>query len=294
MMIRAEGVSKRFGRLRAVDGVSFSLDPGDALALWGTNGAGKTTLLRCVLGVIRCRGSIRVGEWTVGRHGKRARSLIGYVPQELAFHEDTRVAGALAFYARLRRITPREASEALARVGLTGHERQRVRDLSGGMKQRLALAISMLGDPPIIVLDEPTSNLDAAGRRGIVAMLQDLRSRGKSLLYASHRPEEVVDLADRVLVLDSGRVAKEASPSSLFANDAVTAVVRLIVHEDEQHRAADRLTRAGHDVSLNGHGLCVSIRSDRKAEPIALLARESIAVHDFELLHRDARGEANR
>ncbi|MEQ9617115.1 MAG: ABC transporter ATP-binding protein [Phycisphaerales bacterium] len=284
-MIRAAKVTRKFGRVEAVSGVSFVLDEGGSLALWGSNGAGKTTLIRCLLGVIRFRGRASIGGIDVAKRGRHARSLVGYVPQELAFHDDARMGGAMTFFAALRRVPNSRAAESLARVGLAGHERKRVRDLSGGMKQRLALAVALLSDPPLIVLDEPTSNLDAEGRGEVVETLRALRAGGKTLLFASHRPDEVISLADRVLVMERGAIERDTTPAKLWPTEKPVQVVRLSLSMASEAEAADALREAGHAVHLNGHGLCVAVARDRKAEPIAVLARHRIEVRDIEIMH---------
>lgn len=283
-MIRANNISKRFGRNEAVADLTFDLETGGSIALWGSNGAGKTTLIRCLLGVIRCRGTATIGDVDVRRHGRHARALVGYVPQELAFHDDARLGSAMMFFARLRGVDAARAADTLEAVGLTGHERKRVRDLSGGMKQRLALAIALLSNPPLIILDEPTSNLDAAGRGEVVAALQGLRKDGKTLLFASHRPDEVISLADRVLVMERGRLVRDTRPSELWPTEKPVQVVRLHLSMASESEAADALRAAGHAVHLNGHGLCVAVPRDRKAEPIAALACCHIEVRDIEVL----------
>jgi len=287
-VIEARNISKRFGRVAAVDGVSFELGSGESLALWGSNGAGKTTLIRCLLGVVRFGGEASLGGVSVRRDGRRARSLVGYVPQELAFHDDVRVGSAMLFFAGLRRAEAGSVAGSLASVGLVGQERKRVRDLSGGMKQRLALAIATLADPPIIVLDEPTSNLDAAGRGEVVESLGRLRASGKTLVFASHRPDEVITLADRVLVMEHGRVLRDTTPAELWPGEAGVRVVRLYLREDAggggEERAARVLREAGHAVHLNGHGLCVAVPRDRKAGPIHTLESSQIEVRDMEFL----------
>lgn len=283
-MIRARSITKTFGRVAAVDDVTFALDEGAAMALWGSNGAGKTTLIRCLLGVIRFRGGATIGGVDVRRHGRDARALVGYVPQELAFHDDARLGAAMLFFARLRRADAHAAAESLKAVGLAGHERKRVRDLSGGMKQRLALAIAMLSDPPVIVLDEPTSNLDAAGRGEIVDTLRKLKERRKTLLFASHRPDEVITLADRVLVMERGKVLRDTTPSELWPTQSGVQVVRLHLSMASEEIAAQHLREAGHAVHLNGHGLCVAVPRDQKAAPINTLARFQIEVRDLELM----------
>ncbi len=283
-MIQASHITKRFGRVAAIDDISFTLDAGSSLALWGSNGAGKTTLIRCLLGVIRFHGSIAVGGFDVRRRGKSARALIGYVPQELAFHDDARLGAAMGFFASLRGASASRAASLLDRVALRGHERKRVRDLSGGMKQRLALAIALLADPPIIVLDEPTSNLDASGRGEVVETLRGLKASGKTLLFASHRPDEVTALGDRVLVMERGRVALDTTPGKMWPAGSTATTMRLHVEGGMEITAARVLREAGHTVNLNGHGLCVSTPPQRKGEPIGALERAEIRVRDFEIL----------
>lgn len=289
-LITVENLTKRFGRAVAVDGLSFEIAPGEALALWGSNGAGKTTVIRCLLGVVRCRGRISVGGLDVRGQGKRARRLVGYVPQELAFHDDTRVAQAMRFFCALRRVPPRRALELLDRVGLAGHEGKRVRDLSGGMKQRLALAVALLADPPVIVLDEPTSNLDAKSRDEVVRTLAELKREGKTILFASHRAEELDALADRVLLMERGRAVGERCPSRTPPAPAAglrTLWLRTgIEHAD---RALAELRTAGFDARLNGQGVYVAVSPAAKAAPFRVLASTDIRIDDFEIIaHEEA------
>ncbi|MBL4590495.1 MAG: ABC transporter ATP-binding protein, partial [Phycisphaerales bacterium] len=139
-MIKASHVTKKFGSVVAVDDLSFELGNGESIALWGSNGAGKTTLIRSMLGIFPSSGTISIHGVDVRKHGKQARSFVGYVPQELAFHDDAKLGSSIMFFANLRKVDRKGAAVALARVGLHGHEKKRLRDLSGGMKQRLALA----------------------------------------------------------------------------------------------------------------------------------------------------------
>ena len=283
-MICATNITKQFGKVEAVSKLSFELESGGSVALWGSNGAGKTTLIRCLLGVIRHKGRTTIGGIDVQRHGRHARALVGYVPQELAFHDDARLGSAMMFFAKLRGVDLSRAAESLEAVGLLGHERKRVRDLSGGMKQRLALAVALLSNPPLIVLDEPTSNLDATGRGEVVLTLRRLREIGKTLLFASHRPDEVISLADRVIVMEQGRLVRDTTPIDLWPTEKPVQVVRLYLSMANEAEAAVALREAGHAVHLNGQGLCVAVPRDRKAEPIAALARQDIEVRDIELL----------
>lgn len=283
-MIEARHITKKFKRVLAVEDVSFDLNKSSSLALWGSNGAGKTTLIRCLLGVFPSKGTIRINGIDVGKDGKRARALIGYVPQELAFHDDAKLGSAMQFFAKLRRVEFVQAARSIELVGLAGHESKRVRDLSGGMKQRLALAIALIADPPIIVLDEPTSNLDSSGRGEVVDTLLKLREQGKTLIFASHRPDEVITLADRVLVMEQGRLVQQTTPELLWPSRSSIRSLRLFIEQGNEHQAAQILREGGFAVNHGNSGLTVAIEQHRKAEPMIHLSQRGITVRDFELL----------
>lgn len=283
-MIKASHVTKKFGSVVAVNDLSFELEKAESIALWGSNGAGKTTLIRSLLGIFPSIGTVSIHGVDVRKHGKQSRSFVGYVPQELAFHDDAKLGSSIMFFANLRKVNRKGAAIALAKVGLQGHEKKRLRDLSGGMKQRLALAIALIADPPIIVLDEPTSNLDASGRGEVIDTLCQLRDDGKTLLFASHRPDEVLSLAGRVLVMEKGKLVKDITPSELWPTESRIQTMRLYLSMGTEESAATILRDAGHAVNLNGNGLCVSVPRNRKAEPVSILAKAEIEVRDFEIL----------
>lgn len=253
-MIRIESVHKRFGRFVALDSVSLGVERGQAVALWGPNGAGKTTLLRCTLGLLSFRGSVAIDGIDVRRRGKAARRLLGYVPQELAFYDDFRVVEAIAFFARLKRVDKAACARSLAFAGLGAHSRKRVRELSGGMKQRLALGIAMLTDPPILMLDEPTSNLDAVGRHDLLGRLAELRGRGKTVFFTSHRPEEVEELADRVITMESGRIVGDDAPRARGASRGESDKVDVRVPAASLERALGALRAEGFKTSRPAAG----------------------------------------
>ncbi|MBI4227297.1 MAG: ABC transporter ATP-binding protein [Candidatus Omnitrophica bacterium] len=216
-VVNAQAVVKRFGRVAAVDRVSVAIRPAETVVLWGPNGAGKTTLLRCLLGVIPFDGAIEVCGHDVRRDGKGARQVIGYVPQEIRLPGHQTVRETVVFIARLRRASPRVALDGLAAWDLARCAGQRVQALSGGMKQRLALALALIGDPPVLLLDEPTSSLDLAARRELLERLGRWQADGKTLIICSHHAAEARRLADRVVVLERGRVAQDAAPEALGA-----------------------------------------------------------------------------
>lgn len=282
-MITIDHVTKRFGRTAAVDDVCLELAAGESVALWGTNGAGKTTLIRCVLGLLRFRGRIVVGGHDVRRDGKSARMLIGYVPQELGFYDDLGVAEAIRLFGRLKGLPRTDPAAALASVGLTGHEHKRIRELSGGMKQRLALAIALLGDPPVLVLDEVTASLDAVGRDEFVGLLERLSGSGRTMLFASHRMEEVAALARRVVQLERGRITRAGTCDDFVAEMSRGAVLHLVMPAAVRDDAIRSLRAGGFDPRLNGVGILVPVTPEQKAAPFRLLAEARITIDDFEI-----------
>ncbi len=283
-MISIASLTKRFGSTTAVDNLSLSIAPGESVALWGANGAGKTTVIRCVLGLFRFAGSICVGGHDVARAGKHARRLIGYVPQELGFNDDLRVGEAVRLFARLRGVNGVSVDDTLAHVGLRGHGSKRIRDLSGGMKQRLALAIALLGDPPVLVLDEVTASLDACGREEFVSLIAGLAGGGRTLLFASHRNDEVATLANRVVLLEAGAMVDQCSPREFADRFEADAVLHLQMALPARPGAMAALQANGFAPTLNGVGLLVPVQRTQRAAPFRILADAGIPIADFEVV----------
>jgi len=219
-MLAVVAMTKRFGRFAAVDDVSFEVKRGEAVALWGPNGAGKSTLLKSLLGLLRFTGTVRIDDCDTLTDAKSARGRLGYVPQELAFYPEWSGREFLAFLAKIKRVAPERVDLSLAEVGLSAHGVKPISSLSGGMKQRLALAAALLSDPPLLVLDEITSNLDANGREGLLRVLVRLKESGKTIVFTSHRRDDLLRLADRVLVLDRGKVVRDARPADVAEAEA--------------------------------------------------------------------------
>jgi nitrous oxidase accessory protein len=282
-MIEVTNLTKKFGRLTALDNVSFRVQPGEAVALWGRNGAGKTTALHCLLGVLPHQGAIEVGGYNTALDGKTARRLVGFVPQQLNFHDDLTVQETMQLYARLKRTTFAPIAGLLERLGLATHSAKGVGELSGGLKQRLALAVALLADPPILILDEPTANLDVSARDDFLLLLAEQKAAGKTLIFSSHRPEEVIALADRVLVLEQGQLVTDLPPAQLNGQaPGWQTQLRLLVAEDDLDTAVQTLQQSGFQASRNGSGLKVVVGPQAKGKPISLLNQAGIPVADFE------------
>lgn len=193
-----------------LDHLSFRIEAGESVALVGPNGSGKTSVLRSLLGLVPFTGSIRIGVHDAVREPVASRTLMSYMPQKPAFGDVT-ATEVLAFTATLRRLDRGRVGEVLRTVGLEPHARQRVRTFSGGMQQRLSLAVALLAETPVLLLDEPTASLDREGQLVFFDLMATQRRAGRTVLLASHRPEEVETLADRVLHLDGGRLVGDSA-----------------------------------------------------------------------------------
>ncbi|HET8679342.1 MAG TPA: ABC transporter ATP-binding protein [bacterium] len=213
-MIAIRDLRKRFGAITALDGITASITRGEFAVLLGSNGAGKTTLLRCLMGLLAFEGTIEIGGCDVVRDGKGARRLIGYVPQRPSFPQDLNCDEVLSLFALLRGLPSGDASW-LARVGLQAHASTAVRTLSGGMKQRLALAVALQADPAVILFDEPAAHLDAQARRGLHRDLDALAGAGHTVVMATHLAGEPLKVAARALVLERGRLAYNGPPDGM-------------------------------------------------------------------------------
>ncbi len=290
-MIRADHLTRRFGRVVAVDDVSFTVARGESVALWGSNGAGKTTVLRCLLGLLPFGGTVTLDGVDVRRRGRDARRRVGFVPQDVRFHAGLTVGDVLAFFARLRRADRAQVGRWLERTQLADARDRAVGALSGGMRQKLALAVAMLSEPPLLMLDEPTANLDARARAEFVELLQDLRGRGHTLLFCSHRNEEVSALADRVLGLEAGRLVRDQSVDAWRREGRARARLYLRLDPARMDAALSTLSAAGFRASRNGAGIRVHVPEDEKARPVAALVRAGFEVDDFVVEDADASGE---
>jgi nitrous oxidase accessory protein len=209
--LMVDRLSKRFGRDDVVKDLTFSIRQGESVAFWGPNGAGKSTLLHCILGIIPFEGEINIGTLSSRNDPKEFRGKIGFVPQEINLYVDLTVSETLDFFSSIRRIESSVGEKLLRNLNLSTHSHKKVGHLSGGMKQRLGLALALLSDPPILILDEPTTSLDSQSRTHFFTYLNELKTAGKTLIFASHRVEDVVSLADKIFLMEDGSIVKDCS-----------------------------------------------------------------------------------
>jgi ABC-2 type transport system ATP-binding protein len=202
---------KSYGTLVAVDDVSFSLEAGRLVGLLGPNGAGKTTTVSMLSGLVTPeRGEVLIAGRKLSGDTDPVKRRIGLVPQDLALYDELSARDNLRFFGALYSLSGRALDGAIASalelVGLADRIKDLVKTFSGGMKRRLNLAAGLLHDPDIVLLDEPTVGVDPQSRNAIFENLELLKSRGKALLYTTHYMEEAERLADRIVVIDHGKV----------------------------------------------------------------------------------------
>jgi ABC-type multidrug transport system ATPase subunit len=222
MDIEVQKLTKKFGDFTALDDVSFTVAAGETLALLGPNGSGKTTSLKCLVGLtIPTSGRISIGNHDLASHAREAKSLMSYLPQRVSFHEQLTAREVLQFYCRLRRLPERRIDETFATPSFyfNGFSDKAVSQFSGGMLQRLGLAVACLPNAPILVLDEPTSSLDPKGAIQFRQFLASLKNEGKTIVFSSHTLNEVVQLADRVAIMVEGRLVA-LQPVSAFREES--------------------------------------------------------------------------
>ena len=282
-MIKVEHLGKRFAALQAVDDLTFEVEQGETFALIGPNGAGKTTTLKMLLGLTRpSAGRIAIGRDALPPGDARARRSMGYVPQRVAFPPARTVAEVLGFFAALRGLPSHAVTRALERVRMTDHAARPARELSGGYVQRLSLGQALLGDPDLLVLDEPTASLDPEAAWEFRSLVETLQREGKTVLLCSHLLSEVERVADRVLILVEGRRAALESLDDLHArqHDATGLALEVEGPVDGAVRVLRDLGVAAQVVGPSD--LRLEALDGRAIEVLEALRRARVEVRTFE------------
>jgi lipooligosaccharide transport system ATP-binding protein len=247
VLAEASGLAKRFGNFTAVDGIDFDLRRGEAFGFLGPNGAGKSSTMR-MIGCVSppTSGTLRILGMDPVRDGARIRARLGVVPQEDNLDQELTVYENLLIYGRyfgLRRPVIRERAMALLEfMQLADRAGDQVDPLSGGMKRRLTIARSLINEPDILLLDEPTTGLDPQARHLLWDRLYRLKHRGVTLIITTHYMDEAEQLCDRLVVMDGGRIVARGSPLGLITRFSTREVLELRFELDEYEQAAEKVT----------------------------------------------------
>ncbi|MEM0130482.1 MAG: ABC transporter ATP-binding protein [Thermoplasmatales archaeon] len=283
IVIDVNNLVKEYGAFRAVGGISFSIDRGEVFSLLGPNGAGKTTTVEILEGVReRTSGDVRV----LGKDPEKDSALIyrlGILPQDFSFIYNSTPAEALSFYKRTLGSSA-DIMEILKAVELSEKRDTPFQKLSGGQKQKLGLAISLVNDPEILFLDEPTAGLDPQARRNIWNVIRSLKDQGKSILLTTHYLEEAELLADRVAIMNKGRIIDIGAPMEIVERHHEKD--RLVIRGDDGIETAIR--ESGYEYVRDGPYVSIVLDGVKDATMIInTLYERKVKFEDF-TLHRDS------
>jgi ABC-2 type transport system ATP-binding protein len=248
-VLEARGLEKSFGDLKAVDGTSFHIAPGETYGLLGPNGAGKTTAISMIAGLLRLDGGeVEINGERMSPKAISPKAHIGLVPQDLAIYPDLTAAENMTFFGRLygmpRDTLKTRVAEVLEVIGLSDRATDITKEFSGGMKRRLNIGIGLLHSPLLLILDEPTVGVDPQSRNAILEAVEQLSSEGMAVLYTTHYMEEAERLCDRVGIIDQGKIMAEGTRRqlvqmvgekdrvSIAGNGPVAEVARLLATTD--------------------------------------------------------------
>ena len=248
-VLEARGLEKSFGDLKAVDGASFHIAPGETYGLLGPNGAGKTTAISMIAGLLKLDGGeVEINGVRMSPKAVAPKAHIGLVPQDLAIYPDLTAAENMTFFGRLYGMPSAtlnsRVAEVLEVIGLSDRATDITKEFSGGMKRRLNIGIGLLHSPLLLILDEPTVGVDPQSRNAILEAVERLSSEGMAVLYTTHYMEEAERLCDRVGIIDQGKIMAEGTRRqlvqmvgekdrvSIAGNGPVAEVARLLATTD--------------------------------------------------------------
>jgi len=245
-LVEVNNLSKTYGDVRAVDGISFEIQRGEIFGLLGPNGAGKSTTINMLCAYTEpTGGQIRINTINVVAEPERVKPIIGVVPQDIALYPDLNAVENLRFFGRLYDIPADRLAgrieELLRLVGLYEKRKGRVEHYSGGMKRRLNLAAGLLNEPRFLLLDEPTVGVDPQSRNGIFEFIQALNAQGLTVLYTTHYMEEAELLCHRVGIMDEGHIIALDTPQNLI-NTLGTGIIHIGVRDGDEGLAAQLRT----------------------------------------------------
>lgn len=281
-MIRIEQLVKTYGSVQAVQGLDLEARPGEVLALLGPNGAGKTTTMKTLVGLVPpTSGRVLIDGIDVVKQPRKARKLIGYLPQRVAFYDNLTAREVMAFFAKLRGARPKACSDLLERVGLGYAADRKTLGFSGGMLQRLGLAIALLGDPRVLILDEPTVGLDPEGSILFKEIIRERHQAGCTVLLSSHLLGEIQSLADRIAICQKGRIATVATLEELRADLALRTRMILKLGNTNGHTEALARSAGAEHADFQQGVLRVSLADEQKASLIRALESDGITIHDL-------------
>jgi ABC-2 type transport system ATP-binding protein len=258
---------KFYGKVHAVDGISLRIKKGEIFAFLGPNGAGKTTTVEIVETIRKpTKGTIRVMGMDVAKQINDIKKLIGVLPQEFSSFDKLNVRETIKFYANLYK-TNVDVDKLLKLMDLEEHRKKLYQHLSGGLKQRVGIAVALVNDPKVVFLDEPTTGLDPAARHEVWKVIKDLKKQGKTIFLTTHYMEEAEELADHVAIIHRGKIIAEGTVDELIEQHGSGLV---LTFKDGEGGLYNKLKKMGYkNIRRKNHDLRINI--DSKDELVGLL-----------------------
>ena len=270
IVIRASGITKRFGEVVAVDDVSFEVRRGETYGLLGPNGAGKTTTMRMMSGLSPLTaGELTVADIDVSRQGREVRNVLGVVTQQDGLDTDLNARDNLIVYGFIAGLSRAQAEQrtdaALMYFDLTDKSNDEIDSLSGGMKRRLAIARAFITNPQVMVLDEPTTGLDPQGRNRVWQELETMKEAGVTVFMSTHYMDEAAALCDRLAIMHHGKILAEGAPDELVSRHAGPEVAQVRVSNGARRDVVSWIGNAGFD--YREAGAMITVTSPSGARP---------------------------
>ena len=280
-MLVVENLTKVYGKFIALSDVSFTVDEGESVLLIGPNGAGKTTIIKSILGLLYYTGKISVDSHDMARHGARARSKVGYVPQQLTFGYNTSILEQAHFMSALRGGSNDDGDEALKQASLWEIKRRKVNSLSHGMRQKMGLALALVKDPPLLIFDEPINNVDLEGQLEFRSTIEGLSKKGKTILVATHL-SGLSEIVGKAIVLQRGKVIATGTPRELLARMNAADTVYLRVDEEQIPKVMALIQGTiGREARKSNEWIVFSVPPTMKAEVVLEVTSAGYKIKDM-------------
>lgn len=282
-MIRVDNLRKRYGNLVALDGVSFEVKKGETFGLLGPNGAGKTTTIQLLCGLIKPNSGAVCLDGKTDPTQAEVRFTLGVVPQTLAIYEELSAMQNLRFFGKIYGLSGRKLKESINRcleiAGLTQRSKERVSRYSGGMKRRLNMVCSLLHEPKVLLLDEPTVGVDPQSRNLIFDTIEAMKKHGRTIIYTTHYMEEAERLCDNVAILDHGKILDMDTVENLITRHGGPSHVEAEFEEELQDRS--KIAQFVEDENMGFEAGRIRFSTSKPMESLAMLNRSGVPLRSL-------------
>jgi ABC-type multidrug transport system ATPase subunit len=289
LAIEVSNLTKIYDKVPVVNNLSFNVKKGEVFGFLGPNGAGKTTTIKSILGLVhKNSGTIKINGVDVSTDGKQIKKLIGYLPERVAFYDNLTALQNLYFYAEMKNVTKGECIKFLIEFGLKEHAHKKVGNFSHGMIQRLGMARAMLGNPPILVLDEPTGGLDPRGVKLIREKINELNKKGVTIFVSSHILSEIQAVADQVVIIDKGILLAQNSVNELSKQLDIKPILSIDLEiVDEKIINAIKEVEGVERVNIKGNTIEISCSAKTRAKVIVAADKNGAKIKNLQTKEPD-------